>query len=73
MKIKHYKLWFILLTEPLKYLSPLKGYSPVRGNVSEADKGVPVFGEKDVCGTQTEGFRRLHQTLLTKYVQTWLT
>ncbi len=33
---------------PLKYLSPLKGYSPVRGNVSEADKGVPVFGEKDV-------------------------
>ena len=33
---------------PLKYSSPLKGYSPVRGNVSEADKRVPVFGEKDV-------------------------
>ena len=27
----------------------------------------------DVCGTQTEGFRRLYQTLLTKFVQTWLT
>ncbi len=33
---------------PLKHSSPLKGDSPVRGNVSEADKGVPVFGEKDV-------------------------
>ena len=24
------------------------GYSPVRGNVCEADKRVPVFGEKNV-------------------------
>ena len=27
-------------------MAPLKGDSPVRGNVCEADKRVPVFGEK---------------------------
>ena len=35
-------------------MSPLKGYSPVRGNVCEADKRVPVSGRKDVTKV-TEG------------------
>ena len=50
----------------------LKGDSPVRGNVSEADKGVPVFGEKDVCGTQTEGLMESEQAFLKGLKQTWL-
>ena len=56
--------WGYAQSDLLHPLSPLKGDSPVRGNVSEADKGVPVFGEKDVCGTQTEGLMKSEQAIL---------
>jgi len=39
-------------------MSPLKGNSPVRGNVCEADKRVPVSGRKDVTKWQ-RGFKTL--------------
>jgi len=43
-----------------KYLVPLvKGDSPIRGNVRNADKGVAVSGEEDVTAyAVTGGFRR---------------
>ena len=54
-KVWSVKLWVATLRlytdETLRnasLLSPLKGNSPVRGNVCIADKRVPVSGGKDV-------------------------